>query len=218
MWHEWPISLRCSNSEWNQYYLLPNYHWHKTKSPFIFACEHVHRFSASEALNHPWITGEGHFDQHRKHLLTACNSFRLHKNETFTDKVDSSLMREDKKNGSDKKDVFKSKLPIPKDSKLSPIRTFRQCLPGAVYNIRPVWDIPVNKCWQHCLLLARRSNHTFFLVFQLTFLISNFSPFQCLVSQILQWIICERRASRRVLSAVLCDLLTGALAWRECSM
>lgn len=38
----------------------------------------THRFSASEALAHPWITGEGHFETHQKHLLTASNSFRIH--------------------------------------------------------------------------------------------------------------------------------------------
>jgi hypothetical protein len=103
------------------------------------------RFSASEALNHPWITGEGHFDQHRKHLLTACNSFRLQKHESIVDKIESSLKRtpDDKKNNSDKKEVvFKSKLPIPKDSKLSPIRTFRQCLPGIVQYSIPVLFSP----------------------------------------------------------------------------
>ena len=41
------------------------------------------RYSASEALKHPWITGEGHFDVHKRHMPDVAKSFR----DTFTRKV-----------------------------------------------------------------------------------------------------------------------------------
>jgi serine/threonine protein kinase len=37
----------------------------------------VRRYSASEALRHPWITGEGHVEEFRGHLGYAKDSFRL---------------------------------------------------------------------------------------------------------------------------------------------
>jgi hypothetical protein len=92
---------------------------------------------------------------------------------------------DDKKNNSDKKEiVFKSKLPIPKDSKLSPIRTFRNCLPGTV----------------QCSIFALFSSLFMSLKeWGLNFTYGSFSTFV----QILRWTICERRTSRRVLSAAL---------------
>ena len=90
------------------------------------------RFSASEALQHPWINVEGHQDVvHQKHLLTACNSFRLKKNEVVTDKKETSFKREERKSLSDRKDVLYKRDSINKrDTKLSPVRTSRRCLPG----------------------------------------------------------------------------------------
>ena len=41
------------------------------------------RFSASEALKHPWITGEGHFDVHKRHMPDVSKTFR----DTFGKKV-----------------------------------------------------------------------------------------------------------------------------------
>ena len=92
----------------------------------------INRFSASEALQHPWINVEGHQDVvHQKHLLTACNSFRLKKNEVITDKKETSFKREERKSLSDRKDVLYKRDSITKrETKLSPVRTSRRCLPG----------------------------------------------------------------------------------------
>ena len=75
---------------------------------------------------------EGHQDVvHQKHLLTACNSFRLKKNEVITDKKETSFKREERKSLSDRKDVLYKRDSINKrDTKLSPVRTSRRCLPG----------------------------------------------------------------------------------------
>ena len=75
---------------------------------------------------------EGHQDVvHQKHLLTACNSFRLKKNEVITDKKETSFKREERKSLSDRKDVLYKRDSINKrETKLSPVRTSRRCLPG----------------------------------------------------------------------------------------
>ena len=75
---------------------------------------------------------EGHQEVvHQKHLLTACNSFRLKKNEVITDKKDTTLKREERKSLSDRKEVMCKRDSINKrETKLSPVRTSRRCLPG----------------------------------------------------------------------------------------
>lgn len=50
---------------------------------FIVGSPITIRYSASEALKHPWITGEGHFDVHKRHMPDVAKSFR----DTFTRKV-----------------------------------------------------------------------------------------------------------------------------------